>query len=59
MEMGVQKDNLGFGERSWRYACVVDNGKIEDWFIEEGREDNHGKDPYLFTDPAYILSNLR
>ena len=59
MSMCVDKDNLGFGRRSWRYACIVDNGKIEDWFIEEGREDNHGNDPYLFTDPAYILSNLR
>ena len=58
MEMGVQKDNLGFGERSWRYACVVKNGAITDWFIEEGKEDNCADDPYLFTNPEYILSRV-
>ena len=58
MEMGVQKDNLGFGERSWRYACVVENGAITDWFIEEGKEDNCADDPYLFTNPEYILSRV-
>jgi len=59
MQMIVDKDNLGFGRRSWRYAAVVDNGHIEDWFIEEGREDNHDKDPYMFTAPAFILNKLR
>jgi peroxiredoxin len=59
MNMMVDKDNLGFGRRSWRYACVVDNGTITDWFIEEGREDNHPKDPYMFTKPEYILEQLR
>ena len=59
MQMLVDKDNLGFGRRSWRYACVVDNGTITDWFIEEGKEDNHEKDPYMFTNPEYILQQLR
>ena len=59
MQMVVDKDNLGFGRRSWRYACVVDNGSIEDWFIEEGKEDNHDKDPYMFTNPEFILQQLR
>ena len=59
MQMIVDKDNLGFGRRSWRYAAVVDNGHIVDWFIEEGREDNHDKDPYMFTAPAFILNKLR
>ena len=40
MEMLVDKENLGFGRRSWRYACVVENGAITTWFIEEGKEDN-------------------
>lgn len=55
MEMNVQKDNLGFGERSWRYACVIENGKILKWFIEPGMEDNAADDPYGQTDPAKIL----
>ena len=59
MQMIVDKDNLGFGRRSWRYACIVDNGSITDWFIEEGKEDNAKGDPYMFTDPAYILNKLR
>jgi len=59
MQMVVDKDNLGFGRRSWRYACVVDNGSIVDWFIEEGKEDNHDKDPYMFTNPEFILQQLR
>lgn len=59
MGMLVYKDNLGFGERSWRYACVVNNGKIEKWFIEPGAEDNCPVDPYGETSPENILSWLR
>ena len=59
MGMLVQKDNLGFGERSWRYACVVNNGKIEKWFIEPGAEDNCPVDPYGETIPENILNWLK
>lgn len=58
MEMLVRKDNLGFGERSWRYACVVENGEITEWFIEEGREDDCEEDPYYYTSPEFILASL-
>lgn len=59
MSMVVDKDNLGFGRRSWRYACIVDNGTITDWFIEEGKEDNCKEDPYMYTKPSFILEQLR
>ena len=59
MEMLVYKDNLGFGRRSWRYACVVNNGLIEKWFIEPGMEDNCESDPYGETSPENILDWLR
>lgn len=59
MEMNVQKNNLGFGERSWRYACVVNNGKIEKWFIEPGFEDNAAEDPYGETSPENVLAWLQ
>lgn len=59
MQMGVYKDNLGFGVRSWRYACVVNNGQIEKWFIEPGMEDNCESDPYGETSPENILDWLR
>jgi peroxiredoxin len=58
MDMQVQKDNLGFGERSWRYAVIADNGNITDWFIEEGKTDDAEEDPYLYTNPEYILSKI-
>src|SRR4051812_47163961 len=32
MGMLVDKDALGFGYRSWRYAMVVADGTIEKWF---------------------------
>ena len=59
MEMLVIKDNLGFGARSWRYACVVNNGQIEKWFVEPGMEDNCETDPYGETSPENILNWLR
>lgn len=58
MNMLVQKDNLGFGVRSWRYAVVVNNGTIEKWFIEPGIEHNCETDPYGESSPANILSYL-
>ena len=59
MRMGVGKYNLGFGIRSWRYAVVVNNGKIEKWFIEPGREWNCETDPYGETAPENILAWLK
>ena len=59
MQMDVYKDNLGFGRRSWRYACVVNNGQIEKWFVEPGMEDNCEADPYGETSPENILKWLR
>ncbi len=59
MQMDVYKDNLGFGRRSWRYACVVNNGQIEKWFVEPGMEDNCETDPYGETSPENILNWLR
>ena len=32
----VNKDNLGFGSRSWRYSALIDDGKIEKIFVEPG-----------------------
>ena len=58
LRMGVSKDNLGFGLRSWRYAVVVDNGKIERWFIEPNLRDNADDDPYGETSPENILDWL-
>lgn len=59
MGMYVCKDNLGFGMRSWRYACVVNNGKIEKWFIEPGMASNCPTDPYGESSPQNILEWLK
>ena len=56
--MLVDKDNLGFGKRSWRYAAIVDDGVIEACFEEPGREDNHDADPYGESSPENLLSYL-
>ena len=58
MNMTVDKDNLGFGIRSWRYAMVVNNGTIEQLFVEPGKKDNAKDDPYGETSPDNILAWL-
>lgn len=58
MGMLVKKDNLGFGDRSWRYAMVVNNSVIEQMFVEPGFEDNCESDPYGESSPQNIMSAL-
>ena len=55
----VMKSNLGFGERSWRYAAVVDNGIIEKLFEEPGKCDNASEDPYGETSPEKVLTYVK
>ena len=59
MGMLVPKKNLGFGERSWRYAAVVDNGVIEKLFVEEGLRDNADTDPYRESSPEKVLEYVK
>ena len=58
MGMLVKKDNLGFGFRSWRYAALVNNQKIEQWFEEPGYSDDHGEDPYGVSSPQNVLASI-
>ena len=51
MGMLVAKDDLGFGERSWRYSMLVRNGIIEKMFIEP---DLPG-DPFEVSDAETML----
>ena len=55
----VMKSNLGFGERSWRYAAVVNNGQIEKLFEEPGKRDNAKEDPYGETTPEVVLEYVK
>ena len=59
MRMLVRKNNLGFGERSWRYAMIVNNGRIEAWFEEPGFSDNCETDPYGESSPENIMTYLQ
>ena len=58
MGMLVEKNNLGFGMRSWRYAAVINNGIVEQLFAEDGIEDNHGEDPYEVSTPENVYERL-
>jgi len=46
LNMLVEKDNLGFGNRSWRYAMLVTDCVVEKAFVEPGQMDNCPEDPY-------------
>jgi len=59
MGMLVKKDNLGFGDRSWRYSMLVDDGKIEKMFVEPGLSDNCEEDPFTCSDADTMLAYLR
>lgn len=59
MGMLVDKSNLGFGLRSWRYSMVVNDGKIERIFIEAGYEDNCPTDPFEVSDADTMLGYLK
>ena len=55
----VNKSNLGFGDRSWRYAMVVKDGVIEKMFVEDGFRDNADSDPYEASTPEEVLNYVR
>ena len=55
MGMLVDKSELGFGERSWRYAMVVDDGVIEKLFVEDRSAPG---DPFAVSDVGSVLAYL-
>jgi peroxiredoxin len=59
MDMLVDKDNLGFGLRSWRYSMLVEDGEIVQMFIEPGKIDNCPEDPFEVSDVDTMLNYLR
>jgi thioredoxin-dependent peroxiredoxin len=59
MGMLINKDHLGFGDRSWRYAMVVEDGRIAAWFEEPGiNDDGSDADPYGESAPERVLAWL-
>jgi glutathione-dependent peroxiredoxin len=51
MGLLVDKSDLGFGKRSWRYSMLVNDGKIEKMFIEPEKEG----DPFEVSDADTML----
>ena len=54
MGMLVDKRNLGFGMRSWRYSMLVKDGIIEKIFIEADKEG----DPFDVSDAETMLRHI-
>jgi len=54
MGMLVDKSELGFGKRSWRYSMLVRDGLIEKMFIEPEKEG----DPFEVSDAETMLRYL-
>ena len=59
MGMLVEKDNLGFGMRSWRYSMVVKDGQIEKVFVEPDFGDNCPTDPFEVSDADTMMAYLK
>lgn len=58
MGMLVKKENLGFGDRSWRYSMHVVDGEIKQLFAEPGLMDNCPEDPFEVSDVNTMLAYL-
>ncbi len=54
MGMLVSKEGLGFGDRSWRYSMLVNDGKIEKMFIEPVKEG----DPFEVSDADTMIKYI-
>lgn len=52
--MLVNKSSLGFGERSWRYSMLIDNGVIVKHFIEPDKEG----DPFEVSDADTMIKYI-
>jgi len=55
----VWSSNRGFGERSWRYSCVINDMKIENLNMEGDLVQNAEPDPFDFSDVGTIIKYLK
>ena len=54
MGMLVDKSDLGFGKRSWRYSMLVKDGVVEKMFVEPEKEG----DPFEVSDADTMLAYI-
>lgn len=59
MNLLVKKQNLGFGDRSWRYSMLVEDRQVTQIFLEPGLSDNCPTDPFEVSDAETMLAFLR
>jgi len=59
MGMLVKKDNVGFGERSWRYSMLVEDGIIRKLFSEQGKSDDCPTDPFEVSGADTMLNYMK
>jgi peroxiredoxin len=59
MGMLVDKSNIGFGMRSWRYSMLVDDCAIEKMFVEPDFGDNCPVDPFEVSDADTMMAYLK
>jgi len=59
MGMLIDKKHLGFGQRSWRYCTIINDGVVEKWWQEPGmNNDGNDPDPYEETTPENCIEYL-
>lgn len=59
MGMLIGKNHLGFGNRSWRYMAVINDGVVEAWWQEPGiNNDGTDDDPYVESTPENMMLYL-
>ena len=60
MGMLIGKNHKGFGNRSWRYMAVVNDGVVEKWWQEPGiNNEGLDDDPYVETTPENMIAYLQ
>lgn len=59
MGMLIEKHDVGYGQRSWRYSMYVEDGEIKKIFIEPGFSNNCSSDPFEVSDALTMLKYLK
>ena len=57
--MLCSKRDKCFGDRSWRYAAIINDGVVEKMFEEPGKADDLSEDPYGESSPENVLKFLQ
>ena len=57
--MLCSKRDKCFGDRSWRYAAIINDGVVEKVFEEPGKADDLSEDPYGESSPENVLKYLQ